>query len=70
MNLELLKKKIEDSGLKQIHISEQLGIDRGSLYNKLNGKSEFTMTEIVNLCRVLNIDDKEKIQIFFPKKLN
>ncbi len=70
MNLDLLKKRIEESGLKQIFIAEQLGIDRASLYNKLNGKSEFTMKEIVNLSRVLHIDDKEKLHIFFPKKSN
>lgn len=70
MNLELLKKRIAESGLKQNYIAQQMGINRASLHNKLNGKSEFTMKEIVGLSRVLHMDDKEILHIFFPKKSN
>lgn len=70
MNMELLQKKIDESGLKNYFIAEKVGIDRGSLYNKLNGKTEFTMTEIIKLCEVLRLSDSEKVKIFFRKNMN
>lgn len=65
MDMELLEKKIEGSGLKKVFIAEQIGIDRASLRNKMIGKTEFTMSEIGKLCKVLNLTDKEKVKIFF-----
>lgn len=70
MNMELLQKKIDESGLKNYFIAEKVGIDRVSLYNKLNGKTEFTMTEIIKLCEVLRLSDSEKVKIFFRKNMN
>lgn len=68
MNSGLLVKKIETSGLKRSFIAKELGITRGSLYNKLNGISDFNLTEVVTLCRVLSItDSSEKERIFFAE---
>lgn len=34
-------------------IADALGIDRASLYNKLSGKTEFSLSEAVALAKVL-----------------
>ena len=70
MKLELLNDKIRVSGLKKNYIAEQMGIDRVSLYNKLAGKTEFTVTEIISLCDILKLNDKDKKQIFLQKNMN
>ena len=65
-NVELLSKKVEDSGLKSAYIAERLGISRASWYNKLKGKNQFTAGEIKELCDVLHITSlREKEEIFF-----
>ena len=62
----LLKKKIEESGLRLDYIYENLEISRASLHNKLSGKTEFTLKEVQRLCEVLNITSlREKDKIFF-----
>ncbi len=66
---ELLKKKIDESGLKINFIAEQLGLSRSGMYNKINAESEFTQTEIIRLCEILKIKSRtERDLIFFSKK--
>ena len=65
-NTNLLRHKIEESGLKLQFIADKLGISRQTLIAKINGKSEFNQTEIQILCDLLNIKLlKEKNLIFF-----
>ena len=62
----LLKKKIEESGLKLSFIAEKMDLTRQGLYKKVNGITEFTQTEIQILCDLLGIKSlKEKNLIFF-----
>ena len=61
-----LKKKMADSGLKQSHIADELGITYAALLNKVSNKTEFKASEIKKLCRLLNITNlKDKEAIFF-----
>lgn len=65
-NTELLKAKIEESGLKREYLANKLGITRYSLTNKISNKSEFKASEIPKLCTELNIKSaKERDRIFF-----
>lgn len=61
----LLKQKVNDSGYKLSWISEQLGITRYSLTNKLNKITEFKSSEISMLCKILSIDKSEIAKYFF-----
>lgn len=63
-NIEMLRTKIDDSGMSVVAISEKAGMLRETLYNRLKGKGEFTASEIVNLSRVLNLTKPERDQIF------
>lgn len=69
-NIELLKEKIDDSGMTMIAISKKSGILRETLYNRMNGKGEFTASEIVSLTKVLNLTRDERDEIFLHQKLN
>lgn len=64
-NLELLKEKIEESGMTMVAIARKTGIKRETLYNKLSGKSEFTASEIVAMSKVLRLSVEEREAIFF-----
>lgn len=63
-NVEMLKTKIDDSGMTITAISKKSGIKRPSLYNKINGKTEFTATEIRDISSVLGLKKKEVSDIF------
>lgn len=65
---ELLKKKINESGLKFNFIAEKLGLSRSGLYQKINGNNEFTQSEIVKLCEILNIKSIQERQVIFFKR--
>lgn len=63
-NMELLREKIRDSGMTVTAISRKSGILRETLYNRMNGKGEFTASEIVALTDVLNLTRSERDEIF------
>lgn len=63
MNLEKLRFYIDRSGLKQQWLAEQLGISRGAFANKIIGKSEFRVNELLKLTELLNLSDNEKIDL-------
>lgn len=64
LNAEMLRTKIDESGMKVVAISEKSGMLRETLYNKLKGKGEFTASEITNLSKVLNLSRQEIFDIF------
>lgn len=63
-NTELLRNKIDESGMTMVAISEKAGISRETLYNKVNGKTEFTASEIVAMTSILSLTKKERDNIF------
>lgn len=67
--IELLKSKIIDSGMTVKAVSTKSGIVRETLYNRLNGKGEFTAKEIVGLTSALNLSTEDRENIFFAKKV-
>lgn len=69
-NTKLLKKKIEESGLKIGYIVEKLGTSYAWFNKKLNNGKDFNATEMQILCEILNITDlAEKDRIFFAKNV-
>ena len=70
-DVTLLNSKIDESGLKRKFISDKLGITPQGFYNKTQGNSEFTSTQIQILCDLLRITtQKEMKAIFFKPKVD
>lgn len=71
INTELLKKRIDDKGLKLGYVAEQLGLSRYGLFLKLNGTNEFTISEAAKMCKILGIKaSDEKEHIFFADEVD
>ena len=70
LNSELLKNRINDSGLKKKFIAEQLGITYQGYYLKENGINEFTASEIQGVKKLLALTDKDVKAIFFSEKVD
>lgn len=63
-NNELLKAKIDDSGMTLIAISEKSGIDRATIYNRLNNRGEWKASEIVAIAETLKLSKADREKIF------
>ena len=66
-NFELLQAKIKESGMTIVAICEKSGIERATFYNRMNGKSEFTAKEVVELSEVLHLSKPDRDKIFLTK---
>lgn len=67
-NTEKLKEIIDRSGLKKSHIAEKLGITSQGFWKKENGQSDFTASEIRVLKDILNLSDRQVMDIFLSKE--
>ena len=63
-NADLLREKIDNSGMTYTFIAKQCGISRETLYNRLE-KPDFKASEIIALTRVLRLTKPERDKIFF-----
>lgn len=70
VNIALLKNTIEDRGMAIVKLSEKTGIDRATLYNRFNGKGEFTASEIVSITDALRLTNSERDSIFLLENVN
>lgn len=67
-DVELLRKKIDESGYKIAYLAKQLGLTPQGLYLKINATNEFKATEIQRLCDLLSISDPNEMKrIFFTQ---
>ena len=67
-NSELLKKIIDESGLKVGFIADFVGISRQLLWKKINNLTPFNQYEIDRMCDVLKITSlRQKESVFFAK---
>jgi len=57
--LNNINKAISESGIKKKYLAEKLGIEYETFRKKLNGKSEFKISEIINLTSLLKINIME-----------
>lgn len=64
-NVELLREKINNSGMTVTAIADKSGILRETLYNRMKS-GNFYASEITALTRVLHLARKERDVIFLP----
>ena len=69
VDVALLDEAIEKSGFKNSFFYEKLGISKQSFSNKRRGVTAFRQSEVFVMCTLLNLDDAQSTQIFFPEKL-
>lgn len=65
INTMALKGAIVSAGHTQRSLAKALNMSENTMNSKVNGKSDFTASEIIEVCRELNIkEDQMKIDIF------
>lgn len=68
MDKALLKYTMEKNNVSVEQLCGFIGISKAAFYRKINGKSEFTRTEIMGICECLNLDSP--VDIFFASKVS
>ena len=68
-DFDLLKQKMDESGMTMVAIAEQSGIRRETLYNRLKGIGDFTASEMTGLSRSLKLNKRDRDAIFFAPKV-
>jgi len=68
VNINKLKGKIVENGLTVEALAEKLGVDRSTLYRKLNAEGEtFTIKDANMICKALELNIQEATAIFFSQ---
>lgn len=65
VNVNKLRGKIVERGLTIEDVAEAMGINRSTLYRKLQMPNNITIGEANAICKILNLTSKEAIDIFF-----
>ena len=68
-DLDKLNEVIKDSGMTMVAIASKTGINRMTLYNRINGKGDFTISEMVALSKVRHMDTDTRNAIFFADEV-
>jgi predicted transcriptional regulator len=68
MNVNKLKGKIVEKGLTIGKLASMIGINRSTLYRKLNA-STLTVKEVNLIVKALELSREEAIDIFFTHKV-
>lgn len=69
MNHKLLRGVIKRTGKKYEVLAKECNMDRGTLYNKCYGLTEFKLSEIEALSKALHLTVEQKILIFFNQEV-
>lgn len=61
MQTELLKLELYKNKISQAKLAKQIGISEKSLSLKIQGKQDFWLREVKDICSILHIKDVQKI---------
>ncbi len=64
MNINKLKGKIVERGMNVENLADAIGINRSSLYRKLNNGEKITVGEAVRMKDALKMSNEEACEIF------
>lgn len=70
MKLNELKAEIARNGFTIERLASEMGISRTSLWRKFNNPNNFTLKEITDIARILNVNKQRILEIFFTEKVN
>ena len=66
VNINKLKGKIVEQGMTIEDLAREIGVNKSTLYRKIQNKGEtFTIKEANLICKALNLSGEEATAIFF-----
>jgi len=64
MNINKLRGKIVEKGMNIPELAAKIGVDRSSMYRKLNNFEKITIGEAIKIKEALALDDSDAYEIF------
>lgn len=64
---ERIKNLIKEKKVTKEYVAKRIGITNKKLENKLEGKEEFYISEIIELTKIFNLNIEECAKIFFDE---
>lgn len=64
-DVALLRETMRQKGASVAYIARLIGKSEQAIHNKLNGKSEFLISEVKVIREVLQLTDEERDKIFY-----
>lgn len=64
MNRNLLEGLMKIRGVSKADLAAQLGINLSSLYRRLSGENDFSLSEIKKIQRILDLNTTDVVLIF------
>lgn len=61
LNRKMTRTLIKESGIKYCKIAELLGIERTTLYKKIEGDRQITLQELEKLSEILGVSTEELV---------
>ena len=68
MDANKLKAKMIENDLNVARVADKLGLHKSSLYRKMSGKDQMTVSEAMYLKELLGLNNAEALDIFLPKE--
>ena len=65
MRANLLRSEIVANNMTVTSLAESVDMKPKTMYNKMNGTSQFTIDEVIKICEVLKITDAAKKCLIF-----
>lgn len=65
MQANLLRAEIVANEKTVTSLADEVGMKPKTMYNKINGQSQFTVDEVIKICSVLRIKDPVKKCLIF-----
>ena len=63
-----LRGKIAEAGMTKTKFAHCIGMTYNSLSSKMNGNSQFKVSEAAEIASLLNLSNEEIVSIFLPDK--
>ena len=67
VNTNKLRGKIVECGMSVIELAEAMGVDKATLYRKLNNSESFTVKDADLIASTLSLSKEDAVAIFFSQ---
>lgn len=68
VDVNKLRGKIVEKGFSQQELAQSIGIDRSTFYRKMKNNGDFSIGEVAEIAKVMQLSNEEAIEIFLSKK--
>ena len=68
VDVNKLRGKIVEKGFSQQELAQSIGIDRSTFYRKMRNNGDFSIGEVAEIAKIMQLSNEEAIEIFLSNK--